>query len=391
MKQKKSDVKRKELYKFLLEVFDLKDDFLRLPFDIKQSFYEFTWPKIRIESDGVHPAIKEVEEIITQNLSNNFIEINDNKIPIDKFYAVIGMYSFFKSYHSGVILTLRETKLERKIKENQNILSVLTSIVQKIEKIMEGSITTYLDKICLVASQEVFKYLSINEPGIYPEFILKNTEGKKKYPTIKIHSYEPKEETLKLDGQIRTGYKCFGFSAGKIKDTVWKENIIGNDKPAKVYIQEHAINRLLERCGVGPHKGYVFDSILRSLEDPVVCGTDGPSHLIEYKYYTIRMGYFLASLEKDCVIVRTFKFITMVGTPEFYMLRRALKGTKEDFEYLGIDSIEVLLNSDIYKDEKLMGIFQRCGLSDILKFGKGINFQKPKNMIAEEIRNYFRI
>lgn len=391
MKQKKSDVKRKELYKFLLEVFGLRDDFLRLPFDIKQSFYEFTWPKIKIEHDGSHPFIEEVEENINQNLSNSFIEINDHKIPIDKFYAVIGIYSFFKSYHAGAILTLKETKIERKIKENQNILSVLTSIVKKTENRMGNLIMTYLDKICLAASQEVFKYLSINKPCIYPEFILKYTEGKKRYPTIAIRSYCPKEETLHLDGQIRTGYKCFNFSAGKIRDIVWKENTIGNDKPVEVYIQDHAINRLFERCGVGPHRGYVFDSILRSLEEPVVCGTDGPSYLVEYKYYTVKMGYLLVSLEKECAVVRTFKFITMVGTPEFYMLRRALKGTKEDFEYLGIDSIEVLLNSDIYKDEKLMGIFQRCGLSDILKFGKAINFQKPKNMIADEIRNYFRI
>lgn len=387
MKHKKSDVKRRELYKFLLEVFELKDDFLKLPFDIKKSFYEFTWPKIRIESDQ-----EEIEKNICKNLSNNFIEINAQQISIDKFHAIIGIYSFFKSYLNGVILVLKETKLERKIKENQNVFNILNSIVKKIEKQELGNlIKVYLDKICLATSQEVFKYLSINEPFIYPEFTLKETEGKKKYPLVSIRNHNPKEEILHLDGQIRTGYKCFSFGGGKIKDIVWKENTIGNEIPIKVYIQDHAINRLFERCGVGPHKGYVFDSILRSLEDPVVCGIDGPSHLIEYKYYTTKMGYLLVSLEKDCAIVRTFKFITMVGTPEFYMLRRALKGTKEDFEYLGIDSLEVLLNSDIYKDEKLMGIFQRCGLSDVLKFGKVIDFQKPKNMIAEEIRNYFRI
>jgi hypothetical protein len=73
------------------------------------------------------------------------------------------------------------------------------------------------------------------------------------------------------------------------------------------------------------------------------------------------------------------------------MLKRALRGTKEDFEYLGIDSLDILLNSDIYKDEKLMGIFQRCGMADVLKLGKNIKFESPTNMIAEEIKKYFKI
>lgn len=389
MKLKKSERLRREFYCSLLNLFNLKEDFNSLPFKVKESFFKFTWPKIQIEKESDDPLVNEVFVHIEDVISKNFVEIKGSKIFLNQFHGVFAVYSYFNMLNLTSIDFLK-SKQDKKI---QKLFELTTSILRKMdEHLKDFQVKDYLEAISFLVTKEVFKYFSIDEKGLYAKFILKSTVGKKPYPVVLICISEPKQKTLYLDNQIRIGYECSYFHNGEIIPTIWKENVIDNDQPFPVYIQDHAIKRVFERGIIGnAEKGYVHDSILRSLENPIFNGMDGPSYLVEYKYYSARMGYFLVSKEKDCAIVRTFKFITMVGTPEFYMLKRALRGTKEDFEYLGIDSLEILLNSDIYKDEKLMGIFQRCGMSDLLNIGKNIKFESPKNMIAEEIKKYFKI
>jgi hypothetical protein len=393
MKLKKSDKLRRELYCSLLNLFELKYEFALLPFDIRESFFNFTWPKVKVEVNGEHPYAESVQNNIKNQFQNNFMEINGQEVAINKFHGIFALYSYFHSLNVSMASYLKKEDAHhnKKLKQIERIFHLSLKILNKIDERLKIKTTDYLDKISMIASQETFKYFSLDEIGLYPEFLLKYTEAKKKYPAVVINVHGPKQKTLKLDGDIRIGYECPCFLNGKIQELIWKENIIENEVPIKVYIQDHAIKRVFERCSVGSYNGYIYDSILRSLENPIVNGKDGPSYLIEYKYYSVKLGYLLVTKEKDFAIVRTFKFITMVGTPEFYMLRRALKGTKEDFEYLGIDSMEILLNSDIFKDSVLSSLFKRCGMSDLVNLGKKIEFQKPKNMIAEEIKNYFRI
>ena len=392
MKLKKSEKLRIELYRHLIDVFDINQEFNSLPHAIKQSFFNFTWPKIQVEKEeNCNHAYSDficakVEEI----LSSNYFEINSKKIFLNQFHAVFAFYSHFRSINISSLNYLKSKSSDKKL---QKIFEVSNLALKKLDKSLSScQVRDYLDAVSFLTSQEVFKYFRIDEKSLYTKFILKKTMGKKLYPVILICDYEPKQKTLNLDKQIRVGYECSFFESGNVIPTVWKENTIDNESPLPVYIQDHAIKRVFERGTItGSENGYVHDSILRSLQNPVINGTDGPSYLVEYKYYSARMGYFLVSREKDCAIVRTFKFITMVGTPEFYMLKRALRATKEDLEYLGIDSLEILLNSDIYKDEKLMGVFKRCGLSELLNIGQKIKFESPKNAIAEDIKKYFVI
>lgn len=391
MKLKKSEISRIELYQSLINIFNSKEEFNKLPFNIRSAFFKFSWPKLQIEKEegASHPLLDEVRNKIENILFDNFVVINGHNIYLDQFHGIFAMYSYLNSIN----LSARDILRSRADKKIQRIFESSTSILRKLDLYLKDfQVKNYLDKVSSLTAQQVFKHFCIDKKSLYTKFTLKTTVGKKRYPVILICTHSPKQEKLHLDNQIRNGYECVYFSSGNIKPIVWNENTINNDKPMPVYIQEHAIKRVFERGTLlGFERGYVHDSILRSLENPIIQGTDGPSYLIEYKYYSVKMGYFLVSKEKDCAVVRTFKFITMVGTPEFYMLKRALKGSKEDFEYLGIDSLEILLNSDVYKDEKLMGIFQRCGIGDILKLGKDIEFESPTNIIAEEIKKYFKI
>jgi hypothetical protein len=146
---------------------------------------------------------------------------------------------------------------------------------------------------------------------------------------------------------------------------------------------------MIERLGISP-LGYMFDCLGRSLSKPILSGNSGPSYLLEFNYYSNKLGYLLISNEGDFAVVRSFKFITMTGTPEFYNLKKALKGSREDFEYLGLDTLETLLNSDISKDTKLREIFESCGLGHLFTINH-LQFAKPESSVAEEIKQYFRL
>jgi hypothetical protein len=103
------------------------------------------------------------------------------------------------------------------------------------------------------------------------------------------------------------------------------------------------------------------------------------------------MGYLVVRPVEDILLIRSFKFITMSGTPEFYRLKRELGGDRQDFEYLGLDTVDGLINSDLHKDPKLKRIFKNCGLSHLFEFSKNVKFDNPKSLIADEIKKYFQI
>jgi hypothetical protein len=166
-------------------------------------------------------------------------------------------------------------------------------------------------------------------------------------------------------------------------------NSVNNKVPLQVYVQEHAINRLFERIGIEP-KGYIFDCIGRSILLNNIVGKDGPCYLLEFDYYNKKLGYLLLSNEGNFAVIKSFKFLTMSGTPEFYKLKKLLKGSREDFEYLGLDSFNTLVNSDIQSDETLRNIFDECGVGHL--FDKDhFQYKHNENLIAEEIKQYFKL
>ena len=90
-----------------------------------------------------------------------------------------------------------------------------------------------------------------------------------------------------------------------------------------VYIQRHAIDRLEERLGV---HNPAFLTMLReqSLLRPVVFQRNDGSFLIEVRIGPHRIGYFVAERCGPVLVIRTFLFLTMQGTPEADLLRSEL-------------------------------------------------------------------
>ena len=127
----------------------------------------------------------------------------------------------------------------------------------------------------------------------------------------------------------------------------------------RLYIQRHATDRLEERLGI---HNKVFLTMIRdeSLRRPVCCCNDG-SFLIEVRLGLKRLGYFVAELCGNILLIRTFLFLTMQGTPESDLLKSELGLRRADIQHTMLDNFLAFANSDMKNDKTLVALFEKCG------------------------------
>jgi hypothetical protein len=165
-----------------------------------------------------------------------------------------------------------------------------------------------------------------------------------------------------------------------------------------VYIQQHAINRLLERTGCLVPSYAMLNACL-SLETPLITRMPAGSFLVDYSIDHLKVGYLLCDLIDDSfVLVRTFLFITQFGTPEGDKLGAMTKLQKEDVKYLAIDNLRSLLSSDIADSEATCNLFRDIGCQSILDLCRKakdsdylkdlLGIQQQKTSLSELITEY---
>src|SRR6185369_8303135 len=89
------------------------------------------------------------------------------------------------------------------------------------------------------------------------------------------------------------------------------------------------------------------------------------------------------------LIITTFLFLTMQGTPEAQRLARKLKLRRMDIEYQRLDELETFLNTDLRNDPLLAELFEECGCGHLLR----LNAAQPPSEegYARELRKYLRL
>jgi hypothetical protein len=390
--------RRKEFIVYLLKLTNNYDLFAGLPRYVKEAVFSVTWPQIIIDTSLVKKEnqIQEIEENIKFLLDVIKIDVNKTEIPVSSVHGIIGIYAIFKGiisdgkHYLSSISDERITRNQERIKkECESALEVCKTIFDNLETVLQIIETSYVNSIGLIAGQEVLKHFSLKEKCLYPTIEIRTNERSKKYPAIVLNNFTPKQESITIDGISRNCYLCKAYTYKGLIDCTLPAGTINNDNPLPVYIQEHAINRLFERIGLEPH-GYIYDCIGRSLLMPKVISKDGSFFLIEFDYYMKKLGYLLITNEGRFAAIRSFKFLTMSGTPEFYKLKKLLKGSREDFEYLGLDSLSTFLNSDILHDVTLKGIFDKCDLGHLFDV-KSFYYKNDEQNVAEEIKQYFKL
>jgi len=389
-RDKKALNKKKNQCSAIILALDLEDEFKSLPLFLKEDLWNFSWPQIQVCTRNIsdHNCCDELKNQIQTALENEYIEVNSTSISLTSYTNLVAFYVFSSYCHNDI----NTPRIYEKYHMHADLIK---RIYDKTRNIVNETFESFYSKIIDVTSKLVFQHYNF-ENGIYPKFIVKRTESKKQYLTIELRKVNIKKEIINVDKGPRTAYLCPNYNGKEIEPVFFEKGTINNKDKIPVYVQEHAIKRLFERLNIRT-KGYLLDCLGLSLNKPKISGYDGESYLIDYNFYSYKLGYLIVSNFGNLAVVRSFKFITMTGMPEFLKIARKLKTTKYDITYLGLDTLDVFVNSDLSKDPKLMQIFADCDLGHLFKFSEKFSlsgsslFENPRNVVADEIKKYLKL
>jgi len=198
----------------------------------------------------------------------------------------VAFYVFSSHYHSQV----DNPEIYEKYKRHSDLIKI---IYDKTYNIINETFESFYSKIFDTTSKLVFQYYNF-ENGIYPKFIIKKTDSKKQHLIIELQKISIKKETINVDKGPRTAYLCPSYNGREIEPVFFEKGIINNKNKIPVYVQEHAIKRLFERLNIRT-KGYLLDCLGLSLNKPKISGYDGESYLIDYNFYSYKLGYLIVS------------------------------------------------------------------------------------------------
>jgi hypothetical protein len=137
-------------------------------------------------------------------------------------------------------------------------------------------------------------------------------------------------------------------------------------KKIPVYVQQHAIDRILQRtCSSVPGGAVSLVSGAFVNKNKIVC--EGEKYLVECGWGDVKIGYLVCMYIDNIFVVLTFLLITHSSTPEGRKLAKITGLKRDDLTFLAIDDLKTLVNSDITNDPRIIKIFVDAGCESILQ------------------------
>jgi hypothetical protein len=220
-------------------------------------------------------------------------------------------------------------------------------------------------------------------------------EGAGNYKILEIHTQEPVVTEIEVNDDRRPAYKLgypalhTGIKWFRVKPP--DAGVIKWQKEYEVYIQAHALQRIMERidCITESH---VVMQIFFSLFDPDIIYENGRM-LLAYDFESqSRIGYFVADVVEGKLLLRTFLFITNEGTPEARKLAEISGLCKLDVKYWKIDKLSTFLKSDIVLKPEIKKIFMDAGCGGLFNLSlEGPDIYSGKLHVADQMMRYLAI
>ncbi len=219
--------------------------------------------------------------------------------------------------------------------------------------------------------------------------IAKKPEGRD-YRRLEIRLRNANQHVVSYQGSQRTTFACFRshgmFGLHHVTWDCQRLGICGPNRVLPVYIGEHAIKRLHERLPLRGHGPLLHRLMTEALENPVVISLDDENSLVELCLGSQRVGYFVAQVLPHMVLIKTYLFLTMQGTPEAAKLREKLGLYRADIEHYKLDKFFTLVASDIVGDPLLVRILSECGCGHL------VSLIDPANRVEwlDRVGNHFK-
>ncbi|NLL12231.1 MAG: hypothetical protein GX267_02395 [Fibrobacter sp.] len=324
-------------------------------------------PDISVElhhSTKGHPRHLEIAKNIEKSLKKNRFQSKNFKIPV----SINAIFTTFLPLHMLA-------------KKNSD---------HKLEWIKQ-----FFDRIQLIFKEDIVQicyefFVAIDEP-IAPVSDFRSTLF---YFTIDVGHNDEEKPFIKINLKAeRAQLKEFtiancnrkAFRVGYLKGSSRLEwpCITLNGKEYPVFIQSHAIEALEKRVDCFDFNISMY-FIAKSIEKNDMVTFSG-SNLLGYYWFDIKLGYFVCCFVSGCLLIKTFLFITMDGTPEGEKINEKFGLEKKGKRYLDIDKLSSFLHTDLESDARIKELFSELGIGQLFEIEKDDAVVEKKQR-AEELK-----
>lgn len=221
-------------------------------------------------------------------------------------------------------------------------------------------------------------------------------------PQFSLHSYlylhRQKAEKINvyLDGIKRPVYRLgWSFPNEGVRWSTVKAGDLGvtgsfADLPLTVYVQSHALIRLSERVDWGGESAIHF-FLWEAFSNIRPVRMQDNQVMIEYRFFEHKIGYLVIDLVEDKVIVRTFLFLTNIGTPEGDHLKKRLGLKLCEQKFLILDKLSTFILTDLKDDPELIEIFTHVGCGSLFALANQFTDIDAKMQYAQKLAKYLRL
>lgn len=252
----------------------------------------------------------------------------------------------------------------------------------------------------LIAWETALKYSKINGTLYCVRAVERAAGNGRRYRVPEVCAEPPRLVHVRVDGANRPAYQCgIPLPTGEIEWVSWPGSVINipdHSRAFPVYVQQHAFDRLCGPTGRIPvdadEEIVVHLALWQSLHKPIIIPTESAQDggfLVEFRMEDVRLGYLVGVLLRDKILIRTFKFITMDGTPESRDLWKMLRLRRSDKEHLKLDELMTFVGTDLRDDSELVSIFHDCKCGHL--FDVGEVHGERKRGVSSLVRHYLRI
>lgn len=128
-----------------------------------------------------------------------------------------------------------------------------------------------------------------------------------------------------------------------------------------------------------------------SLSDPTILHRGVGRYLVEYRVGKYKIGYLVAKKVDDVILVETFLFLTMDGTPEGIELKRRWQLERTGKQFTGLDCLATFLCTDVAVDPDLVDLFTECGCGHLFEMRNDLGIDDTRTGFAADIRKYLQL
>jgi hypothetical protein len=270
----------------------------------------------------------------------------------------------------------------------------LARAIQLTTAIWENRLLPALGEFSIEVWIRLLAYSRIDQ-GLFSCLIDQKVGGSgKPWVKLTVGRHEPRRIRVQIDGAVRPLFQCgMAWASEGIKWLAASGTALGLEESRNlpVFVQSHAIRRVDERLpqqALGSAISHYF--LCASLLELKVVGRQGDNYLIEFDILGHRVGYLVGRLAQDKLIITTFLFLTMEGTPEFKLLKEKHGLTRRDIEYAGLDRLETFMNPEVRTDPHLVEALEECGCGSLLALRSQMA-QPGRSGVAEELKRFLRL